>query len=101
MAANREQPPGDHCPNDAVITWVDGNDPSHRHKRETALAAANDSGGRARQQPNAAGRDSTRFLDNGELAYCLASLHRFAPWLRRINLVTDYQCPELLDAAAR
>ena len=48
---------------DAVITWVDGNDPAHRARRavfqaDTDLSAARD----------------TRFADNGEIYRAIASL---------------------------
>lgn len=77
-------------PIDAVIPWVDGDDPAHRRKLDAYLAAL----GRAR--PCAA--DPTRFNDAGELGWCLASIVRFAPWFRQIHIVTDAQRPTVLDA---
>lgn len=77
---------------DAVVTWVDGADPIHKHKRQAAL---NQASGRL-ATPIAAGRDPTRFQDNGELRYCLASIRKFAPWIRHIHLVTDHQKPNFL-----
>lgn len=76
---------------DAVITWVDGNDPEHQKKREIAEAA-----GSKNQSELITGRDRTRFIDNGELEYCIYSIRKFAPWIRRIFLVTDNQHPEFL-----
>ena len=76
-------------PIDAVITWVDGSDPAHAERLATYLAGI----GGAR--PQAA--HPTRFNDAGELEYCLTSIFRFAPWIRRIHLVTDRQRPALLD----
>ncbi|KPQ00691.1 MAG: Protein of unknown function (DUF3184) [Bacteroidetes bacterium HLUCCA01] len=82
--------PSTHIPDiDAVITWVDGNDPGHQQKRllregrevkisTTLLATAN---------------DQTRFVDNGEIRYTIASIRKFAPWIRRIFVVTDNQRP--------
>ncbi len=77
---------------DAVITWVNGDDEVHRIKRLNALSA------RAGEFKNEliTGRDRTRFLDNGELEYCILSIHKFAPWIRKIHLVTDNQVPEFL-----
>nr|WP_168203219.1 stealth family protein [Marinobacter fonticola] len=72
-------------PIDAVVTWVDGDDPRHQQKLETYL------GWRARKRPKAAAK--TRYADRGELEYCIASLLRFAPWLRYIFIVTDEQVP--------
>jgi len=77
-------------PIDAVVTWVNGNDPAHRRKLDAYLASLN------RARPAAA--DPTRFDDAGELPFCLASILRFAPWFRRIHIVTDDQRPPLLDA---
>ncbi len=77
---------------DAVITWVDGSDPAHRKKRLLALNEDPHAG-----SPALSSRaDETRFLDNGELRYCMASIRTFAPWIRRIFLVTDNQHPGFL-----
>jgi hypothetical protein len=76
-------------PIDAVITWVDGEDPVHQQKLEAYL------GWRAKRRPRAAA--PTRYADRGELEYCLASLLRFAPWLRHIFIVTDEQTPGFLS----
>ena len=77
-------------PIDAVITWVDGSDPVHRRKLEAYLDSLD------RPRPPAA--DPTRFNDAGELAYCLASIIRFAPWFRHLYIVTDGQRPSVLEA---
>ncbi len=71
---------------DAVIPWVDGNDPSHRERLEACL-------GRGDVRPAAA--QATRFHDDGELEWCVASILRYAPWLRTIHIVTDRQTPPL------
>lgn len=72
---------------DAVITWVDGNDPLHREKRaryaEPEYLLADDVAG------------ETRFVSVGEIAWCVASLNRFAGWLNKIHIVTDGQNPDL------
>jgi hypothetical protein len=72
-------------PIDAVITWVDGNDPEHLAKRsqfldpqQTLLADIN---------------GDTRFNSVGEIFYCLASILTFAPFFRKIFIVTDQQNP--------
>jgi hypothetical protein len=74
---------------DAVITWVNGDDPAHRRKLQ-AFLQDNDSG-------RMAAADPTRFGDCGEIEYCVASLLRFAPWLRTIHIVSDEQTPALSD----
>jgi len=74
---------------DAIITWVDGSDPAHRARLQAFLQ---ESGlGRA------AAADPTRFGDCGEIDYCVASLLRFAPWIRTIHIVVDQQAPALIE----
>ena len=72
---------------DAVITWVDGDDPRHKAKREkygdSKMASRDDVAG------------ITRFRSVGEILYCVASLNRFAPWLNKIYIVTDEQDPQI------
>ena len=77
---------------DAVITWVDGRDPAHAAR----LAAFLGDVGMAR--PAAA--HPTRFDDAGEIEWCLASIIRFAPWIRRVHIVTGQQVPPLLARLA-
>ena len=79
----------DHGSIDAVITWVDGADPVHQQRLADFLA---EQGGK---RPSTA--NPTRFNDAGEIEYCVASLFRFAPWFRRIHIVTDGQRPALLQ----
>ena len=74
---------------DAVITWVDGNDPAHKKKR--ALYANPD----LLKADDVAGE--TRFVNVGEIAWCVASLNRFAGWINKIYIVTDSQDPHLED----
>ena len=72
---------------DAVITWVDGNDPVHREKRRQyaspGMLKADDVAG------------DTRFVEVGELKWCVASINRFAPWINKIYIITDSQNPSL------
>lgn len=77
---------------DAVITWVDGSDPAHAAKRAEALDSPNDK----TSNNLSTGHLKTRFLDNGELYYCVASLRNYAPWIRNIYIVTDNQVPDFL-----
>ncbi len=75
---------------DLVYLWVDGNDPVWRAKRE-ALTGKTDEGSAA----NCKGR----YVDNDELKYSLRSVEKYAPWIRRIFIVTDNQIPAWLDTA--
>ncbi len=73
---------------DAVITWVDGADPRIAAKRRhftdgTPLEALDDIAG------------ATRFADCGELRWCVRSIELYAPWVRKIFIVTDGQRPDL------
>ena len=70
---------------DAVITWVDGNDPAHIAKRNRYGTSA--------QFKNREVAGSTRYADIGEIFWCVASLNRFAPWLNKIYIVMDAQDP--------
>lgn len=83
-------------PIDAVVTWVDGDDPRHQARRARYLGL----GGQTAQAASAASA-ATRFRSVGEIDHCLASLIRFAPFLRRIHIVTDQQTPPLLADPAR
>lgn len=76
-------------PIDAVITWVDGQDPKHMAKLNAYIAEI---GGR---RPVTA--DPTRFHNDGEISYCVVSLLKFAPWLRYIHIVTDDQTPDIFN----
>ena len=78
---------------DAVITWVDGNDPVHRQKRNSLaspdMLKADDVAG------------DTRFVEVGEIAWCVASINRYAPWVNKIYIVTDAQDPHLEEFMER
>jgi hypothetical protein len=74
-------------PIDAVIAWVDGADPAHRAKLNAYLAELG-------HRPKTAA--PTRFNSVGEIDYCVTSVLRFAPFVRRIHVVTDAQTPPIL-----
>lgn len=76
-------------PIDAVITWVDGSDPHHKSKLDNYIASIG--GGR----PSAA--SASRFHNSNEIEYCVVSLLRFAPWIRKIFIVTDEQQPLFIE----
>lgn len=73
-------------PIDAVITWVDGDDPRHRAKRMAYMTDKKEN-----TLIDIAGE--TRYRQVGEIDYCIASINRFAPWIRKIFIVTDEQNP--------
>ena len=78
---------------DAVITWVDGADPSHKAKRLSHLAPA-----RAHLHEN--GINPHRWACRDELTYCLRAIENNAPWTGTIYIVTDAQKPDLRNLSA-
>ncbi|BBH65264.1 exopolysaccharide phosphotransferase [Actinoplanes sp. OR16] len=78
-------------PIDLVYTWVDGEDPVWRARRDQAF------GGHT-EALNDQSANESRFISRDELRYSLRSILMFAPWIRRIFLVTDDQVPTWLNA---
>ena len=72
---------------DLVYLWVDGNDPQWRAKRDATIG----------KPSNTSSDCKGRFVDNDELKYSLRSIDRYAPWIRRIFIVTDGQKPAWLN----
>jgi hypothetical protein len=70
---------------DVVYTWVDGADPLHAAKRARYLDGQRDIHENALAQ--------ARFRDNEELRFSLRALEQCAPWVRKVIVVTDGQCP--------
>src|SRR5690606_499027 len=81
---------------DAVITWVDGNDRAHRKRREQAQTLA----GLRKDEPTNATYD-TRFANQGEIYYCIASILKYAPFIRHIFIVSDGQTPAHISDFAK
>lgn len=70
---------------DAVILWVDGNDPEWIEERK-------------KYQPNKVqDGESSRYRDWGILKYVFRSICKYAPWIRTVHFVTCGQKPEWLD----
>ncbi len=74
-------------PIDAVITWVDGSDPLHQKKRLSFLSQS--------AVDVLPGADDTRFNAINEIDYCILSILKFAPFIRKIFIVTDQQTPKI------
>ena len=70
---------------DAVITWVDGNDPVWQNKINNYLEKKIDFSKK---------KESVRYNSIGEIQFALRTIIKFAPFLRNIFLVTDNQTPE-------
>lgn len=81
-------------PIDAVITWVDGTDPKWLQAKAKTAAEFDT---RSITQNVMTDTGAARYRDWGILRFLLRSLERYAPWLRRIYLVTCGQKPEWLS----
>jgi hypothetical protein len=81
-------------PIDAVYTWVDGSDPSWKARKQRRLAEQR----RHHGSVDGDASSDARFRDRQELRYSLRALERFAPFIRKVHLVTDRQVPSWLDA---
>ena len=78
-------------PIDLVYTWVDGNDPAWREKRQRYMPELPNEG----KAPNHL--SDARWVENNELMYSLRSVELYAPWVHRIYIVTDGQTPSWLN----
>lgn len=74
---------------DMVYLWVDGNDPAWIEKRNACIGVPSGA------EVNCKGR----YVDNDELKYSLRSVEKYAPWIRKIFIVTDAQVPKWLDTS--
>ncbi len=77
---------------DVVYTWVDGDDDAWLAARDARITGL---GG----TPSARAGGASRYRSRDELRYSMRSLHLFAPWVRRIHLVTAGQVPSWLDTS--
>ena len=71
---------------DAVYLWVDGADKTFQEELGRFLPLD-------RSSTSSEDMSAKRFRDNGELRFSLRSLERYAPWIRRVHLVTNGQVP--------
>lgn len=89
-AANQPLAEEPDFPIDAVYTWVDGTD--EKWQRLKAGAQAEQTGETLIQDALAA----ARFADHDELRFSLRSIEQYAPWIRKIWIVTNGQVPSWL-----
>ena len=82
-------------PVDVVYVWVDGSDSKWLEKKKRTLKKYADL--HASEEVSGAGR----FRNNGELRYSVRSVMKFAPWTRKVFIVTDDQVPDWLDTSNR
>jgi len=76
---------------DIVFTWVDNSDPIWALKKKEAEKQFSN------LLPEA--NSEARFMNNDELKYSLRSIHKFAPWVNNIFIVTDNQIPDWLNTS--
>ena len=74
---------------DLVYLWCDDNDEKWAAKRNAFLGAISN------VETNCKGR----WANNDELKYSLRSVEKYAPWIRRVFIVTDNQIPDWLDVS--
>ena len=75
---------------DLVYLWVNGADPEWQARRNALIGVAEES--------SAVNCDG-RYADNDELKYSLRAAAMYAPWIRKIFIVTDNQVPQWLDTS--
>jgi hypothetical protein len=73
---------------DLVYLWVDGSDTEWLKKKLKYTGNTYD-----KSEANCKGR----YVNNDELKYSLRSVSKHLPWIRKIFIVTDGQCPLWLD----
>lgn len=73
---------------DLVYLWVDGSDPKWQKKKQRVTGKLYDT-----SEVNNAGR----YISNDELKYSLRSVEKNAPWIHKIYIITDNQCPNWLN----
>ena len=78
-------------PIDAVITWVDGDDPVLRAKQRQYFKVNENDGVTS----------TTRFADCNEIFYCISAILKNAPFIARIFIVTDNQVPPVIAQIAQ
>lgn len=78
-------------PIDVVYTWVDGADDDWLASKRDAIAR------RGGTPSTDDAKDAARFRSHDELKYSLRSLEVYAPWVRKIHIVTAGQRPEWLN----
>ena len=75
---------------DLVYFWVDGNEPKWRAKHDAFCG---------KTSGTVETNGINRFANNDELKYSLRSVAMYAPWIRKIFIITDDQVPVWLDTS--
>jgi hypothetical protein len=72
---------------DAVITWVDGQDPAHINRRSSFVT----------NQNKTEATNVSRFNQVDEVSLVVKSIFKFAPFVRNIYILTDQQTPKIAE----
>lgn len=72
---------------DLVYLWVDGSDPNWIAKKRAFTG----------EFTNTEANCEGRYANHDELKYSLRSVEKYAPWIRKIFIVTDNQTPRWLN----
>ena len=75
-------------PIDVVYTWVDGEDPKWRKKYNKAKKDLDPS--------FVSSNSASRYTSRDELKYSLRGISMYAPWVRKVYIITDDQTPSWL-----
>lgn len=70
-------------PIDLVIPWMSGNDPVWRKRYMDSQGGLIDAG---------------RYKDHGELHFCLWSVSKYMPWIRRVHIITECSLPAYAES---
>ena len=81
---------------DIVIPWVDGSDPEWRKSFDEARRTYGD-GGAVVATGGDQNASEIRYRDWGTLPRVFRGIERFAPWVRRVHLITCGHLPPWLD----
>jgi len=84
----REKKGNKDYPVDVVVTWVDGGDREWQESRNRFIHVGSD---------NLEDSNEERYRDWETLKYFFRSIEMYAPWVRRIHLVTCGHIPEWLN----
>lgn len=79
---------------DIVYTWVDVTGPGFQEYLQKCLQTEASVASPLAFSPE-------RFRNNDELRYSLRSVETFAPWVRKIHIITNGQIPQWLDTTNR
>lgn len=88
-------------PIDIVYTWVNDLDKQWIKKKEEHIRDLDLSNGEDIKNKPKSSTDISRYRNRNELLYSLRSVYMYAPFIRKIYIVSDDQVPEWLDTECK